>query len=32
MRFQAEMRSNIATGARPRIAKMDIPFTFEFTG
>jgi hypothetical protein len=32
LRFQAEMRSNIATGLRPRIAKMDIPFTFEFTG
>jgi len=32
LRFQAEMRSNIATGVRPRIAKMDIPFTFEFTG
>ncbi|MEE8106581.1 MAG: Ig-like domain-containing protein [Planctomycetota bacterium] len=32
LRFQAEMRSNIFTSARPRVANIDIPFTFEFSG
>ena len=32
IRWQAEMRSNIFTTARPRIENLDIPFTFEFAG
>ena len=32
IRWEAEMRSNIFTTARPRIDNLDIPFTFEFAG